>query len=574
MTSEERRITPSRAAAATEAYRPPRHPAPIDLHLDANEGAAPEPGLLEALAAAGPEALRRYPDAAGLERAIAEVYGVDPERVVVTAGADDAIERVLRAVLEPGRALVLPVPTFEMIGRYARLAGGDVVEVPWPGGPFPVDAVLGALTPATAAVAVVSPNSPTGAVATREELGRVAGAAPGAAILVDLAYAEFADEDLTRAAIALPNAIALRSFSKSRGLAGLRAGYAIAPPGIAAWMRAVGHPYAVSGPSLLMAERALAGGGRLDGFVGRVRREREELAALLGELGAGALPSQANFVLARFGDAAWVADALAGLGIAVRAFPGARFLERSLRITCPGDEAAFDRLVRGLRAAMRPEAILFDMDDTLVDTTASYRGATLATARELGVELTCDDVTRAKAAGGANDDWELTWRLVRERGVDMSLAGITERFEEIYQGTPERPGLRARETMLVDRGLLERLASRARLGIVTGRPRRDAMRLLEERGLADLFGAVVTMDDGPLKPSPAPVRLCLERLGASFAWMVGDTPDDVRAARGAGVVPLGVVAPSDDPGIARPALLRAGAARVLETIAGMEELAA
>ena len=101
------------------------------------------------------------------------------------------------------------------------------------------------------------------------------------------------------------------------------------------------------------------------------------------------------------------------------------------------------------------------------------------------------------------------------------------------------------------------------LALVTGRPRRDAERFLERFGLADLFDVVVTREDAALKPDPAPVRLALERLGVERAWMVGDTPDDLVAARGAGVLPLGVVPPGADPSRTRTTLEAAGAARVL-----------
>jgi phosphoglycolate phosphatase-like HAD superfamily hydrolase len=71
------------------------------------------------------------------------------------------------------------------------------------------------------------------------------------------------------------------------------------------------------------------------------------------------------------------------------------------------------------------------------------------------------------------------------------------------------------------------------------------------------------MEDAPIKPDPAPVRLALERLRVATAWMVGDTPDDLRAARGAGVLPVGVVAPGDDPAGTTTSLRSAGAAAVL-----------
>jgi len=110
------------------------------------------------------------------------------------------------------------------------------------------------------------------------------------------------------------------------------------------------------------------------------------------------------------------------------------------------------------------------------------------------------------------------------------------------------------------------------LALVTGRPREEAGWFLERMKIADLFRAVVGMEDAALKPDPAPVRLALERLGVRRAWMVGNTPDDIRAAVGAGVVPLGVVAPGDDLTATAAALTDAGAARVLDRVADLEEL--
>jgi histidinol-phosphate aminotransferase len=306
----------------------------------------------------------------------------------------------------------------------------------------------------------------------------------------------------------------------------------------------------------------------------RLRRERAQLQRILVRLGAVPLPSTGDFVCARIHAAGWVKDALSSLGARVRFLKSRPVDTRPAGFTCPGEAVAFARLAHGLEAALSPEAVLFDMDDTLVDATASYRGATIATAATFGVALALEDITAAKAAGGANDDWELTYRLVARRGARTTLAEVTRRFEALYQGTPSKPGLRASETMLVDKAVLRRLARRVKLGVVTGRPRADALRALAENDLRRVFGAVVTMDDGPLKPDPAPVRLALEKLGVTRAWMAGDTPDDVRAALGAGVIPLGVIAPGDDPAVARAALLGAGAARILGSLAEIDDMVA
>lgn len=565
------------ALRGLEAYRIPRAERPVDLRLDGNEGAAPPDSLLDALRAAAPDVLRRYPDATALERALAARHGVAPERVLVTAGADEALDRACRALLSPGDAIVLPVPTFEMLPHYARLAGARAIEVPWPSGPYPLDAVLRAASgdaPEAKAIALVSPNNPTGAAATASDIDRLASNAPaGAALLVDAAYAEFADEDLTASALAHGNAIVFRTLSKAWGLAGLRVGYAIAEPEVISWLRAAGGPYSVAGPALALALARLENGAPdVARFVAAVRAERASLAATLRELGAEPIPSQANFVLARFENAAFARDALLGLGIAVRGFPGREPLRDALRITCPGSASVLARLEAALRAALAPEALLLDIDGVLADDSRSYRVAVVETAKSFGVALTLADVALAKAAGGANDDWSLTRRLLENRGVAADLAEVTRRFEAIYQGTGDRPGLRATESLIPARSTLERLAARLPLAAVTGRPRRDAVLFLERAGVLPLFRTLVCREDAPrMKPDPAPVRTALERLSVASAWMVGDTPDDVRAARAAGVVPIGVVAPGDD-AAAEATLLSAGAARVLARFDELETL--
>lgn len=571
-TSAPRRPTPVPAVAGLDAYSPPRHLAPVDLLLAGNEGDWPSTDLLHWVAERDVSVLRRYPSARELEAALAERLAVAPEQVAVTAGGDEAIDRVCRAYLAAGRRIAMPQPTFVMLPYYAALAGAVVDAVPWREGPYPLNAVLEAITEETAVVVVVSPNNPNGAVATAADLRALAEAAPHAVLLVDLAYAEYADEDLTAAALAFSNAVVVRTISKAWGLAGLRVGYAVGSPEMIAVLRAAGGPYSVSGLSLALAGRALATGTEAkERHVARVRVERRQLEALVAELGLSAPTSQGNFVLVRTADPTWLRDGLAGLGIAVRIFPGEAGLEDCARITCPGDEASFDRLCRALRAVVQPQALLFDLDGVLADVSRSYRRAIEATAASYGVTVTADDVARIKAAGDANNDWVVTHRLIVAGGVPAELAEVTERFEELYQGTDAEPGLRRHETLLPPRELLQQWAARLPLGIVTGRPRRDAERWLADQGLAELFGTVVCMEDGPVKPDPAPVTIALNRMSVASAWMFGDTPDDVRAARGAGVVPIGLPAPGEDRVRAADTLLRAGAARVVTDLSEIEE---
>ena len=560
------KVRPNPVVAGLAPYSPGRPVAELDLILDANESLAPAPSLASAAAGVGGPPLNRYPSTAAVEARIAADLLLDAAAVLVTAGADDALERAIRAVCAPGRHAVLTTPSFEMLGRYARLAGAEVTELAWWRDEWPVDAALEVATGVDlAVVAVVSPNNPTGAVISEGSLRRLAEALPETLILLDHAYAEFADADLTQAALTRANVVVFRTFSKAWGAAGLRVGYAAGDSRVVGWMRCVGQPYAVSAPSLATVERLLeTDPAPPRARVQAVRQHREELATLLPGLGASVLPSQGNFVLARFPDAGWVRAALAALGISVRAFAGKPLLDGWLRLTVPDDPDAFRRLVDALRAALAPEALLLDLDGVLADVSGSYRQAIVATAAAFGVDVSPEEISALKARGHANNDWEVTRRLLAERGVRVALEEVTERFEELYQGTADAPGLHRRERPLAT---AQRLAGTGRpVAVVTGRPRRDAERFLEQHGLRATLSGLVTMEDAELKPDPAPVRLALDQLGVRHAWMVGDTPDDLRAARAAGVVPIGVVAPGEDPESARTTLRAAGAAAVFDSL--------
>ena len=555
---------PAPCVADLQTYKVPRHQAPMDLYLDGIGGLATPPGFFRSLDEVDPNQLvRHYPDVSPLTQRIADRHGVTTERVAITGGADDALDRFCRSLLAPGRNAIVPTPTFEMLHRYIRWAGAEERRVDWREGAYPVDAVLDAVDASTTAIAVVSPNNPTGAVATPEDLRRMSESAPHCVLLVDLAYVEFSDIDLTQTVLGLPNAVCFRTLSKAWGLAGLRVGYALGPAEVIGWMRAAGNPYTVAGPSVHLACQRLDQGERqVNEYVATVRSHRAALTSSLRNAGVNALTSQANFVFGRSERAAWIRDGMAGLGIGVRAWPTTPALQDAVRISIPGDPAVQDRLLHAISAVSAPQAILFDMDGVMADVSGSYRQAIVQTAATYGVTIGREDIRTAKAKGNANNDWVLTQRLLAAKGVEATLDDVTARFEALYQGTDGQPGLRASETLLTSRAWLESLADRYPLGVVTGRPRSDAQIFLDDHGIGDLFGAVVCMEDGPAKPDPAPVHEALRRLNVSTAWLLGDTPDDVRAARAAGVVPLGVVAPGEDPESASKILTGAGAARV------------
>ncbi|MGB8361010.1 MAG: aminotransferase class I/II-fold pyridoxal phosphate-dependent enzyme, partial [Acidimicrobiia bacterium] len=397
-----------------DAYRPPQFSADIDLDLSRNEG-RPWP-LSDSAFAIDLDAVSRYPETTPFRLAVAARHGIDSDRVLLTAGGDDALGRCFAS--RAGATAVTTTPGFEMIGRYSRQTGGTVVEVDWWDGDFPVAEFLDAARSASMAV-IVSPNNPTGGVVTEAGLRKVADVFPF--VVLDAAYADFADEDLTDAALAMSNVVVVRTLSKAFGLAGLRVGYLLGSPDAIAELSAFGSPYPVSGLSSHLAEAALAADRTARrAYIDGILEGRRRLTRALRDLGAEPLPSQGNFVLATDVDPGWLVPAAASLGVGLREFPDRPNLTRCVRITVPRDPDELDRLLTTLRAVLAPEGLIFDLDGVIADVSGSYREAIIATAAHFGVVVDQSDVGAAKVEGTANDDWELTRRLCLASGVEVS----------------------------------------------------------------------------------------------------------------------------------------------------------
>lgn len=324
-------------------YAVPHVDIPDALVLDGTRS-LPVPALEAALRRFSMDDLCNYPSQTELESRLAARW--QASGVCVTAGADDALARICRAFLGPGRTMVVPVPTFEVLVRHALVAGGDVVSLPWESGPFPVEEFISAVGESTCLVALVTPNNPTGLALTEAELERIFARVPRSVpVLVDAVYAEFAEWDPTPFVLRQPNGIAVRSFSKGWGLPSLRVGYAMAAPEVCAWLRAAGNPYAVAGPSLRAVADVLGSSEvAVAESVAAVKHARAVLTETLRECGLAPLPSEGNFV--SFFAPEELPRRLLAQGIVVRFWPGGR-----VRVTVP---SAPDELAR-LCAALRGE---------------------------------------------------------------------------------------------------------------------------------------------------------------------------------------------------------------------------
>ena len=160
--------------------------------------------------------------------------------------------------------MVVPDPTFQMIPAFAGMSGTEVRRVGDMWLQFPLEEVLAAIDSSTGVVAIVSPNNPSGAVASRADIEMVSNEIPNdSVVLLDAAYVEFADHDLTEFALSLPNVIVTRTLSKAWGLAGLRVGYAASRSENIRSLSEIGSPYPVSSVALALAAEELQTGEAL-----------------------------------------------------------------------------------------------------------------------------------------------------------------------------------------------------------------------------------------------------------------------------------------------------------------------
>lgn len=288
--------------------------------------------------------LQRYPEPqpAALRERLAERYGVPSDTVLVSRGSDEAIDLLTRAFCRAGRdAIIVSPPTFGMYAVCADIQGARVVRVPLEGEAFtyPFQRVLAAIDDTTKLVYVCSPNNPTGTGADRATILELARAVAGRAlVVVDEAYVEFAGRaSLAPEAAGGENLVVLRTLSKAYGLAGARIGALVGAPEIVALLRKIMPPYPLPTPSIEAALAALSPErmASFDARLGEVRSERTRVAAALRALDivTQVLPSEANFVTARFRDGASAYRQCLARGIVVRDVSADPALANALRIT-------------------------------------------------------------------------------------------------------------------------------------------------------------------------------------------------------------------------------------------------
>ena len=245
----------------------------------------------------------RYPPflATSFIGAVSRATGWPESGILVANGSNELIQSILAVTVGAGTTVVIPEPTFTLYRLMTEVNGGTVASVPLTAElEFDVDAIIRAARASDAAVVVLcTPNNPTGSALSEREILRIHDET-GALVLLDQAYVEFGGFDGIPLLEGRPRLVVLRTFSKAMAMAGLRAGYMLAHPALAAEVHKGKLPYNINFFTEVAAAEVLDGRALLEPNVGKMREQRDRLLAeMAGVPGIRVYPSAANFVLFR-----------------------------------------------------------------------------------------------------------------------------------------------------------------------------------------------------------------------------------------------------------------------------------
>ncbi len=221
------------------------------------------------------------------------------------------------------------------------------------------------------------------------------------------------------------------------------------------------------------------------------------------------------------------------------------------------------------------DILVFDMDGVLVNVSESYRESIRETVKLFtGQDISKDLIQEYKNAGGWNNDWALSQKIVADLGREVDYATIVAEFQKIFFGDNGTPGLILRERWLPGDGLLGRLCARFQLSIFTGRNQAEAAVTLHRFAHDYTFSPIITDDDVKnSKPAPDGLFLIMERNPGRKIWYIGDTVDDARASRAANVPFIGIAGSENPKREELVELLKSeGAIAVLESINELESV--
>ncbi|NDG35337.1 MAG: histidinol-phosphate transaminase, partial [Betaproteobacteria bacterium] len=269
--------------------------------------------------------LGRYPDANGfaLKAALAKKHQVPQDWITLGNGSNDILEMAARAFLQPGLAAVYAQHSFAVYALATQAIGARHQVVPAKDLGHDLEAMIEAVDPDTRILFIANPNNPTGTFLTADRIEAALARLPArVAVVLDEAYTDYLPPELRMDSVAwvrrYPNVLVSRTLSKAYGLAGLRIGYAIAQEGITDLMNRLRQPFNVNSLALAAATAALDDEAFLAKSFAINQQGLVQLQSAFRLMNLPFVPSYANFVLVKVGDAATVYESLLRSAVIVR----------------------------------------------------------------------------------------------------------------------------------------------------------------------------------------------------------------------------------------------------------------
>lgn len=307
----------------------------------------PAPGVIEALKNFDSQKLRLYPDmdASLLVDALAEYYQVKPEQIFVGVGSDDVLALSFMTFFNGQKPILFPDITYSFYDVWA-----DVFRIPWESCPLDEEFRIRAedyLKP-NGGIVIPNPNAPTGVFEETDVIEKIIRSNPDSIVIIDEAYVDFGGESMLPFIGKYDNLLVVQTFSKSRAMAGMRIGFAMADEKLIRYLKDVKfsfNSYTMNMPSIAAGAAAVKEDAYFREIVGKIIKTREWTKDQLSGLGFCFTDTRSNFLFVTHESipAQEIFEALKGAGIYVRYWKKPR-ISNYLRITV-GTDAQMEKLV-------------------------------------------------------------------------------------------------------------------------------------------------------------------------------------------------------------------------------------
>jgi histidinol-phosphate aminotransferase len=519
-------------------YRPPLEDRRTMTRLDFNENTVGYPQYFPQLEA---NLLTTYPEYDAFVAQLASLWQITPEQLLITNGSDEALFLIPFCFIEPTRDVAITAsPTFALIPHYLQLVQSRLIEIPFTQNyQYDAEGIATVLSQNTVKLAIfASPDNPVGALLPLNHLEHWCKQYPETLFVVDEAYAEFSGKTALPLLQHYNNLLVTRTFSKAWGLAGLRLGCVMGHPELIAGLRCVRSPYSVNAMAVDLASQLIPHYATILNDAQKTMDRKLETLSMVESSGYQTVSGHGNFLMLKVG---WLAPVFCHFfhrhQILLRDRSSHPALPGMVRVSV-GSPGEMEQFANVLKAFKQQHVLIFDMDGTLVDTAESF-DATVAQLVEhhSGKPVLPGELETLREQGGFNDDWDATVELLARRNVQKSYAEIATEGQVIYLSLAPQA-----ETWLIQPEILQRLRQRYRLAVATGRYQAEFDAVWKER-FAPYFEVVVCQDNTPhlgKKPLPDILNRALELMNASEGVYIGNSVDDMIAAKSAKLTAIGV----------------------------------